>query len=112
MKKYYLAAMVICLCASPMAFSKGYGPYMDSPQQHVERLSDRLGLDDAQQQQVLQILTETQAQRDALHEQMKALRDQTHEKIAGVLTTEQQELFTSMGPGRHPGQPKPCRNQQ
>lgn len=97
MKLLYLCVLSVLLSVSAEAFSKGHGNYELSPEQKVERMTIRLGLDDLQQQQILTIFTETQAQRADIKQQMQALREQTRSRLSAILTAEQQALFARMG---------------
>lgn len=104
--------LALSLAASPLTFAQGPGPGNVSPAQHLERMSQRLNLTSSQQEQVLQILNETQSERESLHEQMETLRNETHNKIAEVLTEEQRADFESNRPGRRGGQSKPCQGRR
>ena len=100
MKILYITGIAILLSLSTLAVSKGKGNYAMSPEQRVERLAVRLSLDPTQQQQVLQIFSDSQEQRESLQEQMQALKNQTHKKISEVLTLEQRSAFATMGSQR------------
>ena len=100
MKILYITGIAILLSLSTLAVSKGKGNYAMSPEQRVERLAVRLSLDPTQQQQVLQIFSDSQEQRESLQEQMQALKNQTHKKISEVLTSEQRSVFATMGSQR------------
>ena len=57
--------------------------------QRFEQLSNALDLSASQEQQVMAIMEER-------HSAMKALHEQTREKMAGVLNAEQMESFEEM----------------
>lgn len=103
MKKLMLFVLpLLIVCASTFADSeshrsgKGWGP--PTPEKHVARLTDELGLDESQAAELLQIFTAADAEREALraqHEElirkdMCALHDSVSEQVATVLTPAQQ----------------------
>ena len=98
MKIFSIAVLAILVAFSATVYSKGYGSRDMSPEQRVERMSTRLGLDESQQQQVLEIFNSTQEQRLSIQQQMQALHEQTRARIAEVLSAEQQATFEKMGP--------------
>jgi len=63
----------------------------------VDRLTERLGLDEAQAAEIALIFEETQLLREEERERCRAmseeLRDNTHAQVLEVLTPEQQALF-------------------
>lgn len=83
------------------------------PAEKAERLTERLGLSDAQQQEVLAILeaqeTKQEAvreryseQREAVRTEMDALRQETDALVMQVLTDEQAETFQETHDRRPP----------
>lgn len=71
-----------------------------SPERAAARLTERLDLTAEQQEQVKGVLEESFARRAevraAHREEMDALRDQTHEKLAAILTAEQVEKLDQL----------------
>ena len=91
-----------------------------SPERAVERLTDELSLSADQQAQVKALLEGTFAKREALREthrqEMDALRDETHESLAAVLSPEQVQKFDQLreqrrehGEHRRDCDRRPCR---
>lgn len=103
---------LLIVCASAFADSgshrsgKGWGP--PTPEKHVARLTEELGLDEAQAAELLEIFTAADAEREALrarHEELIrkdkcALHDSVSEQVNTVLTPAQQaqldELHATM----------------
>ena len=106
------ALPLLIVCAGAFAESdshrsgRGWGP--PTPEMHVARLTEELGLDEAQAAELLEIFTAADAERDALraqHEElirkdMCALHDSVSEQVNSVLTPAQQaqldELHAAM----------------
>ncbi len=63
------------------------------PNSKLEKMTKRLGLTEEQRSAILPILEEKHQKMQALHEQMKATRQQASEKIEAVLTPEQQVKY-------------------
>lgn len=107
MKILSIAVLALIVSFSAIAFSKGHGGhYNASPEQKVERMTSRLALDDAQQQQILEVFTATQQERENLQQLMLALREQTRERISEVLNDEQLAMFAKPGWGQRGGKCK------
>lgn len=85
---------VLMLAASSAAFAEK-GHHGD-PQKHLDTLTKKLELTDAQRGQVEQIMNDYRGRMEALKGQMDALQKEKHEKINAVLTPEQQEKFQKM----------------
>lgn len=60
---------------------------------HMDRMAEKLGLDEQQQQQVKTIFTE---QKDKAKQQRQALRAETNEKLSQVLTAEQYQQLMAI----------------
>jgi len=100
-----LTAGIIALAAlslvplAAQAWGRG-GHRGPSPDRAVERLTEDLALTADQQTQVKTILEESFAKgtemREAHRQEMEALRDQTHESLAAVLTPEQVQKFDEL----------------
>lgn len=78
----------------------GRGGREPSPERALARLAERLDLTEEQQEQVKQILEERFAERNAMRaahrEEMKALRYETDEELAEILTAEQREELNKL----------------
>lgn len=114
-------ALVLAFAGPIAAGERGHGDPPDVATQ-VERMTERLGLDAAQQETLRAVLEEQRARFEALREQAQsegrspelrsAFRDafrETQERIEALLTPEQVEAFRSMhaerghGHGGHKG---------
>ncbi len=62
----------------------------------MKGLTNKLDLTTEQQAQVKQIFEAKRPQMEALHQQMKALRDETDTEIKAILTTDQLKKFEEM----------------
>ncbi len=89
---------VVMLAVSSAAFAK-QGHHGD-PQKHLDKLSKKLELTDAQRGQVEQIMNDYRGRTEALKGQMEALKKEKHDKINAVLTPAQQEKFQKMKHGK------------
>jgi hypothetical protein len=100
-------------------------PHLHSPQEKAERLARILGLDQAQQEKALAIITKHESEVDAMHAQVKTtldkVLDEVSQELSPILTPEQRsklEAFVrdiksrrfppradgpDFGPGRGPG---------
>ncbi len=112
MKKLTTLIVIILLTASSAAFSQGWGKGPTTPEQKAERMAERLNLSETQQQEVLTLFQENQAQHEALRSQRESLRNATQEKLSTILTSEQLEQMENFGPGnrgqRMHGKGRPC----
>lgn len=70
--------------------AKTQGIDVDKVQQHVERLDRKLALTEEQHLRVQQISEDYAGRRQALKDQLAALKQEEHDRIKGVLTPEQQ----------------------
>ena len=110
MKKLIIGVLVSSFALSTLTFAEGpgFGPrHHGNPEKQLARLSEKLNLDEAQQEQVNVILqnkhTERKAliekykpQREAFKQEMNVIRDNTHAQLAEILTPEQLEQFNEM----------------
>ncbi len=71
----------------------GYG---HDPKSHLEKLTKKLDLTKEQQDKILPIIEEKHQRMEALHEQMKEIRQQAMGKIEAELTPEQQKKWKEM----------------
>jgi Spy/CpxP family protein refolding chaperone len=110
MKKTLLIALLLSLSAgmavaqqqggpgsAPGMQSKGGHFYAGSPVNPAERLTENLGLDEAQAAEVAAIFEEAQLLRDEAHERARQVSDEiranVHAQIQLLLTPQQQALF-------------------
>ncbi|MGB5488722.1 MAG: hypothetical protein WBN06_15125 [Lysobacterales bacterium] len=110
MKKTLLIALVLLLTSGmaiaqqnggPEGFQGGKGNMANNHRGNhgnpVDRLTERLGLDETQAAEIALIFEETQLLREEEREKCRAmseeLRENTHTQIIEVLTPEQQALF-------------------
>ncbi len=81
------------LLASPVWAGEGKGHHKHTPEKKLEKLTKKLSLTDAQQAAILPILKEKRQKMEALHNQMKEVRQNAMAQIKAQLTPEQQEKF-------------------
>ena len=72
---------------------KGYG---HDPKSRLEKLTKKLSLTQEQQDKILPIIEDKHQKMEALHEQMKEIRQQAMAKIEAELTPEQQKTWKDM----------------
>ena len=70
----------------------GHG-YKHDPQSRLERMTKKLDLTQDQQDKILPILQGKHQQMEALHNQMKDVRQDAMSQVEALLTSEQQEKF-------------------
>jgi Spy/CpxP family protein refolding chaperone len=70
--------------------------YSHDPKSYLEKLTKKLSLTQEQQDKILPIIEEKHQKMEALHEQMKEMRQQAMGKIETELTPEQQEKWKKM----------------
>jgi len=79
---------------NPANFNAGFGAHPGNP---VERMTENLGLDEAQAAEIALIFEEAQLLRDEEREKIRLIADEnrayTHARIMAMLTPEQQLLF-------------------
>jgi len=91
-----LLSFALCLFgASAWADGDGHG-YGHDPKSHLEHLTKKLDLTKEQQDKILPIIEEKHKKMEALHEQMKEIRQQAMGKIEAELTPEQQKKWKEM----------------
>lgn len=110
MKKTLLIALVLLLTSGMAIAQQNGGPegsqggkgnmadnHRGNPGNPVDRLTERLGLDEAQAAEIAFIFEENQLLREEERERCRAmseeLRESTHAQVLEVLTPEQQALF-------------------
>ncbi len=85
--------IALALFVSATAFANEKGCYMGGKEgfaeKRVERLTEKLSLSDAQAAQIKSIF-------DSKKEKMIALKNETNDQVAAVLTPEQKEKFEAM----------------
>jgi|GEM_PF-2943741 len=81
--------------ASAWADEGGHG-YGHDPKSHLEHLTKKLDLTKEQQDKILPILQDKHEKMEALHAQMKEMRQQAMGKIEAELTPEQQTKWKEM----------------
>ncbi len=93
MKKPLLIAGFLLAAGSAMAM----GPHgKPNPERMMERMTQKLELNESQQAELAKIMEDARAEREDLVARMKAHRERTEEKIAGILTAEQRGRFEEM----------------
>jgi Spy/CpxP family protein refolding chaperone len=85
-------ALVLLVASSAMAKGGDGG----DPKKHLDKMTKKLELTDAQRGQVEQIMTDYRGRMQALKDQMAALQKEKREKIKALLNTAQQEKFDKM----------------
>jgi len=110
MKKTLLIALVLLLSSGMAIAQQNGGPegpqggkgnmadnHRGNPGNPVDRLTERLGLDEAQAAEIALIFEESQQLRNEERERCRAMSDEiresTHAQVLEVLTPEQQALF-------------------
>ncbi len=91
--RVFAGIVVVMLAASSVVAEEGH--HTDS-KKHLDQLSKKLELTDAQRTQVEQIMNEYHGRLEALEGQMEALKAEKREKINAVLNPAQQEKFKKM----------------
>ncbi len=81
------------LVASPAWSGDGKGHYRHTPAEKLDKLTKRLKLTDDQRANILPILEDKQQRLEALHQEMKEVRQRAVSQIEAQLTPEQQEKF-------------------
>ncbi len=81
--------------AAAWADGDGHG-YGHDPKAHLEKLTEKLSLTQEQQAKILPIIEEKHQKMEALHQQMKEMRQQAMGKIEAELTPEQQVKWKEM----------------
>jgi Spy/CpxP family protein refolding chaperone len=90
--KTLLTALLITL----FSFSALAGSHNDNHgDRRMEKMISKLDLTETQSEQVKSILESKKAEREAIHEQMKALREKTNQELSQVLTGEQMDKLAS-----------------
>lgn len=69
-------------------------------EKRLDHLKKKLNLTDEQQKKIQSIQESKREKKKAIHEQMKALHDETQAEIRAVLTPEQQAKFDEMKANR------------
>jgi len=73
-----------------------HGGYGHDPKSHVEYLTKKLDLTKEQQEKILPIMEDKHQKMEALHNQMKEIRQQAMGKIEAELTPDQQKKWQEM----------------
>lgn len=90
MKALSAFILAIIVAIPVFAMPPGDGSHM------MKGMTRHLDLTEEQQTQVQKIFDSKQEKREAIHSQMKALRDETNTEIKAVLTPEQLKKFEEM----------------
>ena len=91
--KTLLAAILVTLF-SISALAGGHSEKHD--ERRMEKLIDKLDLTEQQAEQVKAIMDSKKTERQAIREQMEALKEQTNQELSQVLTGEQMDKFNRM----------------
>ncbi len=92
------------------------GDFKERGEKRMKELTEKLGLTQAQQDQIKAIMDDSLKQMKAIHDdttlskedmmgKMKDLHEATHEKIRAILTPDQQKTFDEMKEGHRPPPP-------
>ncbi len=92
---FMLTAALSLSGAAAWADGDGHG-YGHDPKAHLEKLTEKLSLTQEQQAKILPIIEEKHQKMEALHQQMKEMRQQAMGKIEAELTPEQQVKWKEM----------------
>jgi Spy/CpxP family protein refolding chaperone len=90
-----LSCALILFGASAWADGDDHG-YGHDPKSHLEKLTKKLSLTQEQQDKILPIIEEKHKKMEALHDQMREIRQQAMGKIEAELTPEQQTKWKEM----------------
>lgn len=90
-----LSSALIFGGAAAWADGDGHG-YGHDPKSHLEKLTKKLDLTKEQQDKILPIIEEKHQKMEALHQQMKEMRQEAMGKIQAELTPEQQAKWKEM----------------
>ena len=109
MKKTIIATLTALTLTTSIVSGALYASGSKSPQAQVEKLTQRLNLDDAQQTELLEMFSNRADMRDQMKEKLtkeqrkemkktarEGMRDQMHKDIKSILTTEQIAKFDQM----------------
>jgi len=88
-----MVGSVLIFCAGTTWADGGGHGYKHDPQSKLEHLTKKLDLTKEQQDKILPILQEKHQKMEALHNQMKEIREQAMAQVEAQLTPEQQEKF-------------------
>lgn len=76
---------------------------MPSVEQRIERMTTELQLDEKQRTKLTKIMSQADQKRQALHQQLKQLREDSRKQIDAVLTEEQRQKLAA----KRSAHPKP-----
>lgn len=93
-------ALLLCLGSAISISSHAGDNSQHSPEQRIERMSKKLQLDEQQQQQLRQVFDNNRSEREALRQQMKALKEKTDAEIRSFLNPEQIAKLDNMAKKR------------
>jgi len=71
-------------------------PHVHNPEKQLKKLTERLGLTEVQQAKIKPLLEQKAQQLEALHQQMKDVRQKTRAQIESELTAEQISTFNEL----------------
>lgn len=91
-----MLAVALGLSGAVALADEGGKGYRHDPKSSLEKLTKKLSLTQEQQDKILPIIEEKHKKMEALHEQMKEMRQQAMGKIEAELTPEQQEKWKEM----------------
>ena len=96
-RPYFMAVLILAsfsLVFTATGWTGGNGHRHDhNPEKQLKKLTERLGLTEAQQAKVKPLLEQKAQQLGALHQQMKDVRQKTRAQIEAELTPEQISTF-------------------
>ena len=87
-----LSSVLVFGIAAAWAGGDGHG-YKHDPKSKIERMTKKLDLTQEQQDKILPILQDKHQKMEALHNQMKEVRDNAMAQVEAQLTPEQQEKY-------------------
>jgi hypothetical protein len=88
MKTLIITVLIICFSLTTVAAARS--------DKRMQKMVEKLQLNEQQTTQIDIILESKKIQREEIHQQMKALREQTNGEIASILNEDQMEKFNKL----------------
>ena len=93
----FIGVLILAFCSfvviSPGWTGEGGHRHDHNPEKHLEKMTKRLGLSADQQAKIKPVLEQKAQQMEALHQQMKDVRQKANAQIESVLTPDQLKTF-------------------
>lgn len=93
----FIGVLILSFCSLVLVSSGWAGKdghrHDHNPEKHLAKMTERLGLSEAQQAKIKPLLEQKAQQLEALHQQMKDVRHNTRTQIESELTPDQLKTF-------------------